>query len=257
MPEPVDIVRPRFHYVPKLNKKKSEEAGTNVFDQVPYVEIIIPGDKNTRPTVQVNDSHKQRWPEQWAAFEKLGFVPREGTPLEEWPGCNRAQVEEWKQLGVHTVQELAGMADHLIERLGMGGRQWVKKAQEYLAVAQDKGKVVERVMAQEGELARAQHRIADLEGQLRDLGGELGRAQAQAAAAQRLAVMLADARRQLRMDGAATDPNAIMDEVGASGAPPMVSAGDVLAGVDPKQIVPAGPRGVRKSRVQAAEDEAA
>lgn len=95
------------------DEQASVTQGRPIFHDVDYTRIYIPGDTtnvNDRPT---DNGDKQRFPQQYARYLQ-GKKDEEqivGTPLKEWPLVTRAQVEELRYFNLHTVENLADVAD--------------------------------------------------------------------------------------------------------------------------------------------------
>jgi len=106
-----DTCRPLFRMEAKQNKAKTITEGRPIFDQVPFVTIISPGDTKNVPDTKVLDEHRQRWPQQWEAFQKGLDQPINGTPINHWPVLNNAQVAELKALNIYTIEEVASLSD--------------------------------------------------------------------------------------------------------------------------------------------------
>ena len=132
-----DHCTPRFYMRAVQNKRRTQIEGRPIFDQKPYVEIFIPGEKHNRPDRAVSDDDKARWPSAWKLFQESQEEVIEGTPIEAWPYLNRAQVAEFKALNILTIEGLANMADGLLDRLGPGGRDIQKRAQQFLKPQSD------------------------------------------------------------------------------------------------------------------------
>lgn len=98
---------------------------------------------------------QNRFPSEWfRAFKhkydqwKEGLVvPDEGIPLINWPVISPGQVRMCQDLHILTVEKLAGANEEVIRRLGMGARELVQKARDYLSVASHDGKVTEEITA--------------------------------------------------------------------------------------------------------------
>ena len=148
---------PRFHSKAVEIPFKSEQAGRPVFEDRQFVEIIIPGDNKNRVVEPVNDGHKERWPEAWAAFEAGLAAPTSGTPLSEWPKVTRAQVENLAYLQIRTVEDLAGLNDNLVLNIGMGGRELRESARKFLDVSKNGVAPIERMIS---EIARLSQELA-------------------------------------------------------------------------------------------------
>lgn len=154
------------------NAAKSTDAGRPIHDDAVFVRIVIPGGKTTveRP---IKEEDKLRFPRQWAHFQQQGTTGGMiGTPLKEWVALSRAQVADFNAVGIFTVDQLAGLNDHGIQAIGMGGREWKAKARAFLAAAA--GNAPLETLAAENErmaeeLDRAQSTIQTLGAQLEAL----------------------------------------------------------------------------------------
>lgn len=151
----------RFISLPKEDKRKTIEEGRPVFVDKPYIEVLKEGGKIL--TFEANDQYKERYPKQWEAFENQQEVAIEGTPLEKWPGCTRAECENLKRINLFTVEQLAECTDAALEKYGHGCRALQKRAQEYLKAAQDVGKMARRMAKMEEDMEYLKTRNAELE----------------------------------------------------------------------------------------------
>jgi hypothetical protein len=164
-----DTVRGIFYMKAVRNNFESNKQGRDIWDEVPYVEIIIPGDKLTEVHERVNEGHKQRWPTSWAAFVANQEAPEEGTPLAEWPVVNRSTVEMLGSVKVRTVEQLAGLSDAQISAcIPMGGRvlrdkavAWLKQAEGFAPMAEMQQKH-EAAIAEIESLKRQVSQLASL-----------------------------------------------------------------------------------------------
>jgi hypothetical protein len=128
---PRDPVQPRFHIEPVPDDAASAGAGRPIFRNEERVQFIMPGSPN-QPVFRVSDEHKQRWPDQYAAFRRGEEMSVNGTPLEQWPILTRAMVLELKALSVFTVEQCAGLPDTAVQRIGRGGYGLRDRAKAYL-----------------------------------------------------------------------------------------------------------------------------
>lgn len=181
---------PRFYLDPVQDEVASATQGRPIFRQVERVETIMPGNPHTRPVNNVTDEHRGRWPKEYAAFREGIDISPDGTPIEEWPILNRAQVAELKYLGIKTVEHIANLSDHDLQRIGMGGRVLKDKA---LAFLDDAASVaLSEKLSKENDDLRS--RMAALENQNAELGRLMtdlhGRLQAQQDAPSHLATSI-------------------------------------------------------------------
>jgi hypothetical protein len=149
---------------------KSEEEGRPIFKDVPHVRIHFPGDRTKqifRP-VKFEDDHQgpadpRRFPQQWRAFEAQQEQVQTGTPIEQWGPLTKSQAMEFKAMHIHTVEQLAGIADSNLSWLG--ARELRDKAVSWLAQAET-GK---HAMHLQAELDKRDADIEELKRQVKEL----------------------------------------------------------------------------------------
>ncbi len=129
-------LRVEFSLVPKKNDEKSLAAGRPIFDDVEYVRIPVPGDKHNTPHKPVGEKERERFRRQYDAWKTNPGEKLEGTPLAEWAGVTRSEVEELAYFHVRTVEQLAGLSDGNAKNVGtvLALRQ---KAQDFIAKAKE------------------------------------------------------------------------------------------------------------------------
>lgn len=130
-----DRTVPVFRVIAAHNPHKSAEQGRPVYDDVEMVEIHIPGDRNSVAWERVQEHHKLRWPRQYEEFKAGKVAATSGTPLAQWPGLSMSQIAEMAALHIRSVEDLAGLTDNRLDRLGPGGRTLRERARVYLAAA--------------------------------------------------------------------------------------------------------------------------
>lgn len=159
-----DSTFPRFHMHPVEDPVASAAQGRPIFVQHERVQIIQPGNPNS-PVLAVTDEHRNRWPDQYGAFRKGEEVSIHGTPLEQWSYLPRTAVLELKALDLHTVEQVAGLPDSAIHRIGMAGRNIRDMANAYL----DDGAAQAITTDALARAEKAEARVATLEKQVEEL----------------------------------------------------------------------------------------
>lgn len=154
----------QFYVKAVMNGFKSSEEGRPIFDEVDYIRVIIPGDKNNVVDTKVTEEHKMRFPAQYDRFKKNQEQAVTGTPLEVWPQMTVGQVAELKAMHISTVEQLADLPDNLAQRI-MGSHQLRAKAKVFLEAAA--GESVNTKMA--AELEKRDNQIALMQEQLAQL----------------------------------------------------------------------------------------
>lgn len=92
-----------------------------------------------------------------------------GTPLESLTFLNRQQVATLRHHGVHNVEALAGLHDEQIGRVGIGAREMVTKAKDWIRATTDS----EAAMRAESEKRDLESRLSSLESQWTELNAAL------------------------------------------------------------------------------------
>jgi hypothetical protein len=128
----------------------SNEAGRPIFKEFDFVRIMIPGDNLTEIDTYAQESHKQRFPRQWAHYQNQVSNHQDiiGTPLDQWPQVTRSQAEELRGLKFHTVESIADCSDQQLQRIGMvagmSPHNFRLKAKAFLNLATDSAEVAQR-----------------------------------------------------------------------------------------------------------------
>lgn len=148
---------------------ESEKQGRPIFQDMPHVRIIIPGDKNTMIERKATAPDKQMYPYAWSRFQQGETTGNIGTPLEQWPQITRSQVKEARYFEVNTVEQLSMISDEHITKLGMGFRSLRQSAKDYLEAA--KTGAIESALAAKN--ARQQDEMDALKAQVASLAAAL------------------------------------------------------------------------------------
>lgn len=128
----------------------SNEAGRPIFKEFDFVRIMIPGDNLTEIDTYAQESHKQRFPRQWAHYQNQVSTHENviGTPIDQWPQVTRSQADELRGLKFHTVESIADCSDQQLQRIGMvagmSPHNFRLKAKAYLNLANDSAEVAQR-----------------------------------------------------------------------------------------------------------------
>jgi len=146
-----------FYRSTELNEQKSVEAGRPVHDDIELVKIIIPGQRDSVVSKATPD-YQLRFPKQWAQFKANTTQLGSGTPLKEVSFVTLAQAADLAAMNVHTVEQLAGMADSQAHSF-MGFQSLKQRAASYLENAAGNAPLVKM----QAELESRDAKIAELE----------------------------------------------------------------------------------------------
>ena len=137
----------------KRSVKQEDEsiaAGRPIFKEFDFVRICVPGDNLTEIDTYANDSHKARFPRQWAHYQNQVGSQEQiiGTPVEQWTLISRSQAEELKGIKFRTVEDIANCSDQQLQRIGMiagmSPHSFREKAKAFLNLANDSAEVAQR-----------------------------------------------------------------------------------------------------------------
>ncbi len=173
-----------FEYRAEEDRAASIEAGHYVSKDVPFVLVTPMGSKDRHESPadewfarREQDAAEGRFPREWLSAFKGAFaewkagreIPLNGTSVANWPVASPAQVKLLLDLIVRTVEDLAEANEETLNRLGMGGRTLKQKAQDWLASANDLGKVSEQLAGLRADNEALKQRNEQLEKQLREV----------------------------------------------------------------------------------------
>ena len=154
----------QFYKKSVKQNEASDEAGRPIFKEFDFVRIMIPGDNLTEIDTYAQESHKQRFPRQWAHYQNQVGSHEDviGTPIDQWPQVTRSQADELRGLKFHTVESIADCSDQQLQRIGMVAGMspfnFRLKAKAFLNLANDSAEVAHR----EAELAQVKEENAKI-----------------------------------------------------------------------------------------------
>jgi hypothetical protein len=152
----------KFYTFARHSLPKSKEAGRPIYEDVPYIKIMSPGNRDSIVERPAREADKYRFPQHWRNFqarESQDVV--EGTPLSEWPAIQGSQVEELKFMHVLTLEQLVAMSDVNAQNI-RGVYALKEKAQAYLDNAKE-GLASEALIEQRAINAELLERLKALE----------------------------------------------------------------------------------------------
>jgi hypothetical protein len=153
------------------NQPKSDAEGRPVYDDVEYVRIIVPGDKQNEVHRPASEMDKRRWPRQYADFKSGAREAQSGTPLKEWTAISASQAKELEHFHVYTVEQLANLSDTNIQNIGpIRGLQ--AKAKDYLEKALGNApmdKMRAEMLEKDSTIATMKQQMAEMGKRLDDL----------------------------------------------------------------------------------------
>ena len=160
-----------FSLHPRQDEKRSREEGRPNFEDVEYIRIFVPGDKTQQVHRPVREDDKRRFARQYAAYKAGQSEALVGTPLAQWPGITRSQVEELAYFHVRTVEQLANMQEGNASRF-IGIQALKARARDFLEAAKSNA----HVESMRAALADRDNKIEVLERQMKEAMARLDEA---------------------------------------------------------------------------------
>jgi hypothetical protein len=141
-----------FFMKPVELKAKSKEAGRPIFEDREMVRIAFPGDSKREHVAPAHEMHyvshhrrqmtyAERFADRYRLFKDENSEQIVGTPISQLPFLTEARRAEFKAAGIKTAEQLAGLPDVTIKRMGMGTRDFVTQAQAFLKTAEGTSQV--------------------------------------------------------------------------------------------------------------------
>lgn len=146
----------KFFLKPRQDKEASQKEGRPIFREVEYIDIKIPGKRDSGACRPATEDDKRRFPNHYRAFkDRTDQSETEGTPLSEWPLISRSMAEELSFFHVKTVEQLATMSDTQASKfMGLAGiRQKAKVWLEQAKTEKPLFDMDQKIKAQEAEIA--------------------------------------------------------------------------------------------------------
>ena len=147
----------QFHIEPVMQELKSKQADRMVFEDKLFVRIMVPGDKHSIIDRQATSQDRQRFKKYLEAFQSGRDQEAIGTPLSVMPWLTPSMVAEYKYFNIHTIEQLANVADSAGQKFILF-HEHKRKAEQFM-----QGVVPENVQK---ELDSRDEQIAELERKL-------------------------------------------------------------------------------------------
>jgi hypothetical protein len=166
----------RFFRKAAQDMEKTQSEGRAIFIEVEYIQIMIPGDRDSvvvRPATHVDKARFAKQYENWKSNTAKEVVS--GTPLEAWGILSLAQVEELRYYGLRTVEHIAELRDDVAQKV-MGAAILKQKAQLFVQASKEAAPMLKM----QEELAKRDNELDSLRAALKEQGDALAALQAKA-----------------------------------------------------------------------------
>jgi hypothetical protein len=157
-----------FYDKEEPDNERSLREGRACFKMKTFIKKQVPGDNLVSIDRPVRDQDKLEFAQEWQKYLDKRPEQVDGTPIEQWPVLNRAQVAEFKALNIHSVEQFVQMPESHGAKI-MGFNALKAKAKEFLTMAEEAGKAKEL----RAELNQKDEQIADLSSKLAALASQV------------------------------------------------------------------------------------
>lgn len=154
-----------FYKKSVLNAAKSREEGRPIYEGRDFVKIQHPGETLNVVDRPATESDKQRFPRQWAQYERGVTQIPDGVPLNQLFPDKPQIVDMMRGYNIHTVEQLSNLSGQAIGTVGMGCQEWVNAAKRYMERAEkgvDHHKFETAMAAKDAQIAALQRQVAEI-----------------------------------------------------------------------------------------------
>ena len=128
----------QFYKRSVLNQAKSIQMGCPFNEDIDYVRIQHPGERDVRDMPVTDDPGViQRFAGHWMRYQQNLKQAPSGTPVECLFPSQPAIAANLHGMGVHTVQQLANLTAEGLQQVGMGAMQWHTLAKDFIKSAKE------------------------------------------------------------------------------------------------------------------------
>lgn len=113
-------VQVEFYLQSVLQGYESQQAGREIYKDIPFVRIRVAGDNKSEFATKATQHYQARFPEEWAAFSKGIEEVKSGTPIEHWGRVTPSLAKALHMVNVRTVEDIAALQDAAVMELPQG-----------------------------------------------------------------------------------------------------------------------------------------
>jgi hypothetical protein len=166
----------RFFKKARPNPEKTQKEGRPIFEEVDFIQIMVPGDRTSvivRPVGPGDEERFRRQYDHWKTTQSNDLTI--GTPLEAWGVLNMAQIEEFRYFGIRTVEHMADLRDDIVAKI-MGATILKQKARIFVDAAKAEAPlkaVTAALEERDSQIAALQQSVAEQANLIKELREKL------------------------------------------------------------------------------------
>lgn len=182
-----DTARPQtfaeFFVQATLDPRQSAEEGRPIHRDKEMVRIRWAGDRKRELVAPAHEkailvrgdngggsvmiSYSERYAREYEAFLRGKQDSVAGTPVDLLPGLTESLIADFKAVKILTIEQLAGVQDRDLPKIGMGSRKWRDAARAFLDHSADTA-AVNKISAENEDL---RSRLSQMEAMLAEMQG--------------------------------------------------------------------------------------
>ena len=112
-----------------------------------------------------SDDLRENYASRYAAWKSTGENKIEGTPLDQWPVLNIAQVKNLQSVEIHSIEQLAAVGEEKFQDIGLGARELREKAKAWIGAAEGNAAITQLA----AEKAQLEEKVKVLEQQVKEI----------------------------------------------------------------------------------------
>jgi hypothetical protein len=144
----------------------SAAEGIMRFKEVDMIQIMVPGDRDNVIVRPAGAGDINRFGKQYEDWKRNSTSEQlNGTPLELWGKLSLAQVEEYRYIGVRTIEQLSQLSDSACMKMP-GSLDLKRRAAEFISLQKDEAplrKVQAELEARDATITSLTERLAAIE----------------------------------------------------------------------------------------------
>lgn len=154
-----------FYKKSVLNAARSRDEGRPIYEGRDFIKIQHPGETLNVVDRPASEQDKQRFPRQWAQYERGVTQIPDGVPLNQLFPDKPQVVDMMRGYNIHTVEQLRNLSGQAISTVGMGCQEWVNLANRYMERAEkgvDHHKFEAAIAQKDQEIASLKRQMAEV-----------------------------------------------------------------------------------------------
>jgi len=164
----------KFDFGEREMRFLSQQEGRPVYEDVLMISVRAPGDRDPVFEGEATAGHRERFLPILEKFLNKQDTMIQGTSLDFLPGIRESQIRVCQEINIFTLEQLAGLADGNVKKLGMGGRELYERAKKYIDGTSELNALREENDNLKAEIESQKKEIKSLNSEIKTLKAKTG-----------------------------------------------------------------------------------